>query len=177
MCAEQFFIAEQARLLGDESSFHLIMEVKDPREHKRLGRKVRRFDHVTWDRERVNVAFAGNYAKISQNPDMRRCLLSTGDRLMAEASPFDPVWGIGLRADNPDASCRSRWPGQNLLGHVLQDVRQLLRDGAAAVSDPLLSPPLSPPDFSPSRIYEVNPTSRRPELPHNHFSVPLDHDD
>ena len=112
VCAEQFFMAEKARLFHDDSSLHLIMETKDPREHKRLGRQVRGFDRVTWDRERVNVAFAGNYAKFSQNPDMCRCLLSTGDRLLAEASPFDSVWGIGLRADDPDASCPSRWPGE-----------------------------------------------------------------
>ena len=34
---------------------------------------------------------------------MKYHLLSTGTNSLAEASPFDPVWGIGLRADDPEA--------------------------------------------------------------------------
>ena len=34
---------------------------------------------------------------------MKQHLLSTGATFVfAEASPFDPVWGIGLRADDPE---------------------------------------------------------------------------
>ena len=46
----------------------------------------------------------GTYAKFSQNRPMRTALLSTGDRLLAEASPHDDVWGIGLRANGSAAS-------------------------------------------------------------------------
>ena len=34
---------------------------------------------------------------------MKLHLLSTGNKLLAEASPVHPVWGIGLRADDPRA--------------------------------------------------------------------------
>jgi ribA/ribD-fused uncharacterized protein len=53
-------------------------------------------------------------------------LLATGDRELAEASPFDRVWGIGFTADCAEMN-RESW-GQNLLGRALMDVRARLRE-------------------------------------------------
>ena len=50
---------------------------------------------------------------------MRTALLSTGNRRLAEASPHDDVWGIGLRANDSAASNPAAWRGQNLLGSIL----------------------------------------------------------
>ena len=47
---------------------------------------------------------------------------------MAEASPLDLVWGIGLRADDPRAKDTRQWRGKNLLGEVLSAVREEIRD-------------------------------------------------
>ena len=71
---------------------------------------------VVWDRVRGDAVLAGTFAKFTQNPAMKQHLLSTGTNLLAEASPLDPVWGIGLRADDPDANDPLRWRGTNLLG-------------------------------------------------------------
>ena len=38
-----------------------------------------------------------------QNSALRSFLLSTGDKVLVEASPTDRVWGIGLGKNNPDA--------------------------------------------------------------------------
>ena len=46
----------------------------------------------------------------SQNPTMKHHLLSTASTILAEASPFDPVWGIGLQEDDPEARNPRRWP-------------------------------------------------------------------
>ena len=40
---------------------------------------------------------------------MKYHLLRTGTKILAEASPFDPVWGIGVRADDPDARDPRLW--------------------------------------------------------------------
>lgn len=58
---------------------------------------------------------------------MKEFLLSTGDDILAEASPYDGVWGIQLSADSPDAQNPCRWQGQNLLGFALMEVRDELR--------------------------------------------------
>ncbi|CAM9590142.1 unnamed protein product, partial [Hapterophycus canaliculatus] len=57
------------------------------------------------------------------------------NQVLAEASPLDPVWGIGLRADNPTARTPALWPGQNLLGRVLMAVRtRMLHEAVAGVA-------------------------------------------
>ena len=52
---------------------------------------------------------SGNYAKLTQNPTMKHHLLSTVNKQLAEASPLDPVWGIGLRADDPRTKDPRQW--------------------------------------------------------------------
>ena len=53
----------------------------------------------------------------------------TGNRLIAEASPRDNIWGIGLGEKDPRAHDKTKWLGQNLLGEGLMKVRKRLRDG------------------------------------------------
>ena len=106
------------------------MRVSDPNLHKQYGREVRNFDAVVWEHERENIVLVGSYAKFTQNPAMRQHRLGTGDRLLAEASPYDTIWGIGYRADHKNALCPPAWRGLNLLGKALQIVRQRLRDRA-----------------------------------------------
>jgi len=53
-------------------------------------------------------------------------LLATGNTILAEASPYDCKWGIGLSADDPRARNPAEWRGGNLLGEVLMEVREEL---------------------------------------------------
>ena len=62
-------------------------------------------------------------AKSSQNPELKQPILATGDRILAEASPLDRVWGIGLHGTDPRAQDRSQWQGSSLLGSILMRVR------------------------------------------------------
>ena len=94
-------MSAKARPFQDHRAVELIMSSPDPSTHKRIGRGVRNFDSAVWDREKQNAVLCGNYAKFTQNPAKKHHLLSTGNKRLAEASPLDPVWGIGLRADDP----------------------------------------------------------------------------
>ena len=64
--------------------------------------------------------------KFGQNYDLKDFLLSTADKIIVEASPVDPVWGIGLAKDHDDASLPDKWRGLNLLGFALMEVRDEL---------------------------------------------------
>ena len=77
--------------------------------------------------------------KIVPEPPMRTALLSTGDRLLAEASPHYDVWGIGLRANDSAASNPAAWRGQNLLGSILERVRTMMPEDLI----PLPAPPFA----------------------------------
>ena len=169
-CAEQFFAAAKARLIGDKSRLSLIMEAFSPAEHKRLGRLVHGFHQPTWDQQREYIVLVASYEKFSQNPDMLRHLLGTGTKDLVEASPYDTVWGIGLAASDPSVLDRRKWRGQNLLGKALAQVRDLLRNSAPRPTVPLLSPPSpasapapsSAPSSSKPAIFEVNPSTNEP---------------
>ncbi|CAN0396177.1 unnamed protein product, partial [Scytosiphon promiscuus] len=128
ICVEQYIMAEKARLFGDSHSLTLIMNTANPSAHKNFGRRVKNFHEPTWEFERQNICLTGCFAKFSQNPVLREYLLNTGDRTLAEASPFDKIWGIGLRANHRFATQPHRWPGLNLLGYTLMSTRRLLRE-------------------------------------------------
>ena len=126
-CMEQFMMAQKAELFGDKEIRQQILESRDPKHIKALGRKVRGFDQALWDRAKYSIVLNGNWCKFSQNRALRDFLLSTGDSVLAEASPYDAIWGIRLGEDSPDAKNPLRWRGQNLLGFALMEVRDELR--------------------------------------------------
>ncbi|KAI0204857.1 DUF1768-domain-containing protein [Astrocystis sublimbata] len=65
----------------------------------------------------------GDDAEVVHAASFRDVLIKvTGDRELAEASPFDRVWGIGFVAKNADTRRRDKW-GLNLLGKCLMEVR------------------------------------------------------
>lgn len=90
---------------------------------KKLGRGISNYDGKIWEEKRVSVMTAGIRRKFLQNPHLKQALLDTGDLLMAEASPTDRVWGIGLSAYDAKTIDPSKWPGQNLLGKCLTLVK------------------------------------------------------
>ncbi|MFD0725296.1 NADAR family protein [Lysobacter brunescens] len=124
--AEHWMMAGKARLFGDESALAKVLANDDPGAAKAAGRGVRHFDEARWSAHRFDLVVEGNLAKFSQHPDLRRFLLSTGDRVLVEASPVDPIWGIGLAAADPRATEPAQWTGLNLLGFALMVVRERL---------------------------------------------------
>jgi ribA/ribD-fused uncharacterized protein len=125
--AEHYMMAEKARLFDDRATAALIIQAEHPKQVKALGRQVLNFDEVLWQQKRSEIVIAGNYEKFTQNSALKRFLLQTGDRVLVEASPADPLWGIGLAEDHTDAGNPKQWPGLNLLGFALMAVRDRLQ--------------------------------------------------
>ena len=123
---EQYMMAGKAQLFGDEERRKEILACSDPKQIKALGRKVRGFDQVVWDKFKYAIVLNGNWCKFSQNRELREFLLSTGNSVLVEASPYDRIWGIQLSADAPEAQNPFRWRGENLLGFALMEVRDEL---------------------------------------------------
>lgn len=125
--AEHYMMYSKAIVFGDVQSQLNIMKTSDPREAKKLGRGVVNFNPKEWDNVKYSIVVGGNYHKFTQNKHMGEFLLSTGNSVLAEASPYDKVWGIGMREDDDDAYNPIKWRGQNLLGYALMEVRHQLR--------------------------------------------------
>ncbi len=125
--AEHFMMAAKARLFDDHDHLAQILDASSPAEAKKLGRSVRGFDADTWDRHALDIVTKGSIAKFSSTDELASYLVGTGDRVLVEASPKDPIWGIGLSGDDPAAEHPSRWQGKNLLGLALMAARAELR--------------------------------------------------
>ena len=126
-CAEQYMMAEKARIFGYEEIRQQILAEYSQMAMKKLGRKVKNYDDAVWKSVRFDVVVKGNLAKFSQNEKLRNFLISTDDKVLVEASPKDEVWGIGLDEHSSEASSPWKWKGTNLLGFALMEVRDKLR--------------------------------------------------
>lgn len=125
--AEHYMMWRKATLFDDAAIAEQVLTATDLRQVKALGRKVHGFEPGAWEASRVDIVVTGNLAKFQQNDDLCAYLLSTGDRVIVEASPVDSIWGIGLAADDPRACEPAQWRGLNLLGFALTHVRTTLR--------------------------------------------------
>lgn len=125
--AEHWMMAQKALLFEDQATFDKIILAKTPAEAKKLGRAVQNFEQTKWEEKRFELVTAGNVHKFGQDPDLKTFLLNTQDRVLVEASPLDPIWGIGLAASDPKAQDPKQWEGLNLLGFALMAARDILR--------------------------------------------------
>lgn len=122
-CAEQYMMAQKARLFGDHSMLDAIMKTNDPSEQKALGKRVQGFDVAQWESVARDVVMRANLSKFADNPKLRAKLLLTEGTALVEASPTDRIWGIGLHENDPRVHFRNQWQGRNWLGQVLTDLR------------------------------------------------------
>jgi len=126
--SEHWMMYQKAKLFGDMEVAEAILRVpaKNPREVKSLGRKAKGFDEDLWEKHRIDIMVQGLKAKVLQNKELQPLLFQTAGTIIAEASPLDRIWGIGLASNDPKALNPTRWTGLNLLGISWMKVRDEL---------------------------------------------------
>lgn len=120
---EQAFMYYKSFFFGDHGTLAKIIIEFSPSEVKQLGRQIKGYDDKAWQAVRYGYMVYVNYLKFSKNEDFKNVLLETKGKTLVEASPYDRVWGVGLREDDPFILDETKWQGQNLLGKALMDVR------------------------------------------------------
>lgn len=128
-CAEQYMMAEKARLFNDSITESKIMSSKNPRDQKKLGRQVSNFDADIWSGKAKEIVYKGNMHKFNQNPAFKKELMDTNNLILVEASPYDKIWGIGLSEDDDRCLNKDTWQGLNWLGEVLTKLRNDFSSG------------------------------------------------
>lgn len=129
--AEQAIMHRKALLFGDMAAANDIIRCPNPLVCKKIGRKVKGFDDDRWRRWVESNLVHILYQKFAQNPLFAEALIATGDKMIFEASPYDEIWGTGVR---PESSVQltpeeaTKWKGANLLGKSLMSVRSMLRE-------------------------------------------------
>ena len=69
------------------------------------------------------------YAKFTQNENLKKFLLQKefDGKYFVEGSPFDGIWGVKMDWRNPDIDNPENWNGINLLGKVINKVREKIK--------------------------------------------------
>ncbi len=83
-------------------------------------RKNNQSPRSDWHVVKLEVMRRADLAKFTQNDDLARRLLATGDAELIEDSLSEPYWGIGPDGDGP-----------NWAGRVLMEVRAMLCENSA----------------------------------------------
>lgn len=122
--SEQYMMYHKAKLFGDDEKSEEILKISDPREVKKKGREVKNFNQDIWNENAMDIVYSGCLLKFNQNKEIKEVLLSTKNKVLAEASPYDNIWGIGISAK--EAKEGKEWRGTNWLGKCLMRVRDTL---------------------------------------------------
>lgn len=112
---EHYFAAMKTM---DESQREDIRKALTPLDAKGMGRIVTL--RPDWNDVKYDVMIDALTAKFGNNMKLKEILVSTGDALIYEDSPYDKVWGTGERG--------GVGKGQNLLGKALMQVRAALSE-------------------------------------------------
>lgn len=105
----------QAMKANSEEFRQWIASAPHPYAAMKAGRALRSESseiRQDWDNIKFDIMLKGLRAKYSQNPDLKRKLIATGDADIHENSPTDMVWGI---------------KGKDMLGKLLMKVRDELK--------------------------------------------------
>lgn len=125
--SEQFMMYHKVMMFHKHELADQIMETDDPAKCKKIAAQhFPEFDAALWEKTCQTIVKRGVKAKFQQNPDIRKILLGTGNALLAECSPNDTKWGIGVDINNPDHLITEKWRGKNYLGRILMEVREEL---------------------------------------------------
>lgn len=124
--SEQAYMYNKAIFFDDELAANNILLTNSPLQAKKLGRTVKNFDELHWKASCNTMMYLAVLSKFMGNNYLRTQLLGTNKNTLAEASPTDLIWGIGLSEKDEKAGNPNNWVGNNLLGKTLMKIRELI---------------------------------------------------
>lgn len=121
---EQAFMWIKAVEFKDFEIAQKIREAKTPKEAKKLGRQVKNFNAEHWSKVSYSYMKQLVDIKFRSNPKFLAVLLNPAFTLkrFVEASPYDRIWGIGMRESEAFDWNEYEW-GENRLGKILTELR------------------------------------------------------
>lgn len=111
--SEHFFQAQKFE--GTEYA-KTIRQAKSPKMAADMGRSREHPLCKDWETVKENVMRRALIQKFTEHQDLRQLLLDTDDQEIVENSPIDYYWGCGQDGT-----------GKNMLGKILMEVRDILR--------------------------------------------------
>lgn len=136
-CSEQYLMYLKALCFNDiPKAEETLVNGKYGKFYQSIGRQVgespnsKPYDEEYWASLRARVTYKAVYYKF-KDPQLKKWLLSTGDKIIVETSPLDRYFGVGLAKTNKqgvktDWENPLKWRGDNILGFVLMEVRDTI---------------------------------------------------
>nr|WP_295090639.1 NADAR family protein [Ruminococcus sp.] len=124
---EQYIMYNKCLCFDDIITAKDILATDDVSIQKSLGRKAQNYIDNIWAGKRQLIAINGLYAKFSQNDNLKKLLLDTGDAYLVECAVNDKIWACGIDLHDESRLNAEKWSGQNILGFALMEVRTSLR--------------------------------------------------
>ena len=124
---EQYIMYNKCLCFGDSISAKDVLSTDDVAEQKNIGRNAQNYIDNVWAGKRQLIALKGLYAKFSQNTELKKKLLDTGDAYLVECAVKDKIWACGIDLRDDSRKNADKWSGQNILGFALMEVRDMLK--------------------------------------------------
>jgi ribA/ribD-fused uncharacterized protein len=125
--AEHAYQGIKAKTFGDNEAFEKIQKAKSAQSAKAAGKKVKEYKEETWKEKKDEAMKTILRAKFTQNLDLRKKLLDSGDKVIANADSRDKYWGIGTSTNTTMAKDPAKWKGENKLGKMLEELRTTIK--------------------------------------------------
>jgi len=125
---EQYIMYRKCMVFGDEDSANRVLATEDTAKQQDIGRKASGYIGHVWAGLRQMVVLRGLMAKFSQNDDLKKKLLDTGDAYLVECAGSDKIWACGIRLNDDRRFDAANWTGDNILGFALMEVREKLKE-------------------------------------------------
>lgn len=123
-CMEQYMMITKAIMFNDQENAEALRHITRPID---LKAKIAGLNKKDWNDRMFQVLVDGNLLKFKQHSDIAEILLSTGDAVIVGCSTYDEILGIGTHETNARKMSPKEWVGKNILGFVLMEVRELLK--------------------------------------------------
>ncbi len=115
-----------AEYFKDDQAVIDIMSMKNPLDMRNRRKTIKGYDRQRWLQVAKEIITPGILAKFSQNEGAKQILLSTGNCVIAEASPHNKKSGIGIAIHDERRHDERNW-GDNLMGKIIMDARDQLK--------------------------------------------------
>ena len=126
--SEKAIMVCKAILMGDHDTLKRIIHSSTPEDVKSLGRSIKPWRQELWDIYIEDIAYAVVYQKFTKVSGLKDILLQVSDHIIAEASPYDKIWGIGMYPSDMRVQRIEEWNGKNILGYALMEVATSIKN-------------------------------------------------
>ena len=125
--AKQAIFAELAKLFNDQENLQKIMSSETADEITYSIKNVSNEDENKWKEGLKKLIYDVNLAKFNQYAELSGRLLETQNAIIGAYEPNDTFIGIGIAPENPLVKNPINWAGENILGKVLMEIREILK--------------------------------------------------